>query len=131
MLFPMPREDSNRLSLQNHFVLSALAARQGCAFNLRILLQMVVMTGFIDNARSQEILPEVLVEAEEKISEAFSRGQETGHWYLDGRPLELCQALITWHVGQLRTAPLFILENAIEQLERLRTSDLSIERADR
>lgn len=131
MLLPMPREDSNRLSLQNHLVLSALEARQGSALNLRILLQMVVMTGFIDKARSQEILPEALVEAEEKISEAFSRGQETGQWFLDGQALQLCQSLITWHDEQLRTTPLFILENAIERLERLRTSDLSIERVDR
>jgi hypothetical protein len=109
MLLPMPREDSDRLSLQNHLTLSALEARRGSAFSL----QMVLLTGFTDNARSQEILPEVLVEAEERISEAFSRGQETGQWYLDGQALELCQALTTWHDRQLRTAPLFILEKAI------------------
>jgi hypothetical protein len=73
MLLPMPRQDCDRLSLQNHLVLSALEARQGSAFALRILLQMVVLTGFIDEARSREVRPEVLVAAEQSISNAFSR----------------------------------------------------------
>jgi hypothetical protein len=131
MLLPVPRKDSDSLSLQNHLALCALGARQGSAFGLRILLQMVVMTGFIDEARSQEIQPELLVEAEERISEAFSRGEEHAQWFLDGRALALCHSLITWHDGQLRTAPLILLENATERLERLRTSDLPIGRANR
>ncbi|WP_091797036.1 hypothetical protein [Burkholderia sp. WP9] len=67
LLLPMPRQDSDRLSLTNHLVLSALKAQQGSAFGVRILLEMVLMTGFVDEARSQEILPEVLVEAEETV----------------------------------------------------------------
>jgi hypothetical protein len=55
MLLPMPRQDSDRLSLQNHLVLSALEAHQGSASRLPILLQMVMLTSVIDDARSNEI----------------------------------------------------------------------------
>ena len=110
MLLPMPRQDSDRLSLQNHLVLSALEAHQGSASRLPILLQMVMLTSVIDDARSNEIRPEALVAAEQSINEAFFRGQETDQWYLHGRPLELCRALSTWHDRQLRTAPLHIIE---------------------
>jgi hypothetical protein len=131
MLLPMPRQDSDRVSLQNHLILAALEARHGSAFGLHVLLKMVLLTGFIDLARSQQIRPEVLVEAEGGISEAFSRGEKFDQWYLDDQSLKLCGELVTWHDWQLQTTPLHILENANNRLERLRASTRSIQLSNR
>lgn len=74
MLLPMPRHEIEAMSLQYHAALEALRMKQGSSHGLRILLQMIVLTGFIDEARRREIRIEVLAAAEQEINAAFERG---------------------------------------------------------
>ncbi|MFJ6059996.1 hypothetical protein ACIQHE_26185, partial [Burkholderia vietnamiensis] len=48
LLLPMPRDEIEKMSLQYHSALEAIRMRQGSAFGMRILLQMIMLTGFID-----------------------------------------------------------------------------------
>lgn len=103
ILLPMPRHEIEAMSLQYHVTLEALRMRQGSAHGLRTLLQMVVLTGFIDDARRREIRIELLVAAEREINAAFERGAQDDVWRLAARGDDLVAALLGWHDDQLRT----------------------------
>ncbi|MEQ5844425.1 MULTISPECIES: hypothetical protein [Paraburkholderia] len=120
MLLPMPRHEIEAMSLQYHAALEALRMKQGSAHGLRILLQVIVLTGFIDEARRREIRVEVLVAAEQEINAAFERGAKDNQWTLDAQGEDLIAALLGWHDDQLRAAPMVVLLEAAGRLERLR-----------
>ena len=119
LLLPMPRDEIEKMSLQYHSALEAIRMRQGSAFGMRILLQMIMLTGFIDEARRQEIRVKVLVAAERGIQAAFDRGEREDLWTFDEQTDELVSMLLAWHDDQLRTAPLAVLLEAIERMDRL------------
>ncbi|WP_323123743.1 hypothetical protein [Burkholderia alba] len=127
MLLPMPRHEIEALSLKYRTVFEALRMRCGSAYGLRALLQMVIVTSFIDEARRHEIRAEVLVAAQQGINAAFERGKQDREWWLDMDTEELVASLLTWHDDQLRTTPLAVLMEAIERLERF-TSGKSYDR---
>lgn len=122
LLLPMPRDEIEKMSLQYHAALEALRMKRGNAFGMRILLQMVIMTGFIDEARRHEVRREVLIAAERGIRTAFERGEHgerENEWTFDAQTDEQVAALLVWHDDQLRTAPLAVLMEAVERMERL------------
>ncbi|WP_323123699.1 hypothetical protein [Burkholderia alba] len=120
MLLPMPRHEIEAMSLQYRTVFEALRMRCGSAHGLRTLLQMVIFTGFIDEARRHEIRAEVLVAAEQGINAAFERGEQDGEWWLDAYIEELVASLLAWHDDQLRTTPLAVLMETVERMERFK-----------
>ncbi|WP_186191252.1 hypothetical protein [Burkholderia gladioli] len=120
LLLPLPQRHAEELSLQYHTAFQALRMRQGCAHGLAILLQLVVLAGFIDEARRHEIRAEVLVAAERGINVALEHGKASGEWMLDAQTDELMATLIAWHDSQLRTTPLSVIRQALDRLERLR-----------
>ncbi|WP_369050213.1 hypothetical protein [Burkholderia gladioli] len=120
LLLPLPQRHAEELSLQYHTAFQALRMRQGCAHGLAILLQLVVLAGFIDEARRHEIRAEVLVAAERGINAALEHGKASGEWTLDAQTDELVASLIAWHDGQLRSTPLSVIRQALDRLERLR-----------
>ncbi|MGN4224978.1 hypothetical protein ACS0Y6_34310, partial [Burkholderia gladioli] len=73
LLLPLPQRHAEELSLQYHTAFQALRMRQGCAHGLAILLQLVVLAGFIGEARRHEIRAEVLVAAERGINASLER----------------------------------------------------------
>ncbi len=120
LLLPLPQRHAEKLSLQYHTAFQALRMRQGCAHGLTILLQLVVLAGFIDEARRHEIRTEVLVAAERGINVALEHGKATGEWTLDAQTDELMASLIAWHDAQLRTTPLSVIQQALDRFDRLR-----------
>lgn len=120
LLLPLPRHEVEEISLQYHVALEALRMKRGSAHGLRILLQMVILTGFIDEARRHELRVEVLVAAEREINVGFERGQRESEWRLDASGVEVVASLLAWHDGQIRTTPLAVLVEAMERVERLR-----------
>ncbi|WP_256990760.1 hypothetical protein [Burkholderia sp. HI2714] len=120
MLLPMPQQQAEALSLQYHAAFQALRMRAGSAHGLAILLQLVALDGFVDEARRHELCIEVLVAAERGINAALEHGNASGEWALDPQTDELVAALIVWHDKQLRCAPLTLFAEALERLERLR-----------
>ncbi|WP_323123800.1 hypothetical protein [Burkholderia alba] len=120
MLLPMPRHEVEAMSLQYHAAFEALRMKRGSAYGLKTLLQLVILTGFIDEARRHEIRVEVLVAADRGIHAAFERGNQDGEWWLDPDIEEIVSSLLAWRDDQLRTAPLAVLMEAIERMERFR-----------
>ncbi|MEX3630009.1 MAG: hypothetical protein VB138_11580 [Burkholderia sp.] len=120
LLLPLPPRHAEELSLQYHAAFQALRMRQGSAHGLAVLLQLVVLTGFIDEARRHEIRTEVLVAAELGIYASLEAGKTSEVWILDTQIDELVASLIAWHDSQLRTTPLSVIQQALERLERLR-----------
>lgn len=109
------------MSLQYHAAFEALRMGRGSAYGVRILMQAIVLTGFIDDARRSEIRADALVLAERGLCDAIKRGESDDCWMLDSADATaVIAALLAWHDDQLRTAPLAVLEEAIERLERLR-----------
>uniref|UniRef100_UPI003BEEF437 hypothetical protein n=1 Tax=Burkholderia arboris TaxID=488730 RepID=UPI003BEEF437 len=127
LLLPLPREEIEQMSLQYHAALEAIRMKQGSAHGMRILLQMIILTGFIDDARRQDIRADVLTAAERGILVAFERGERESVWTFDESTDELVATLLAWHDDQLCTAPLAVLMEAIERVGRM-TEGKSYER---
>ncbi|KVT80421.1 hypothetical protein WT25_16850 [Burkholderia territorii] len=116
----LPREEFTALSLHYHAAFEALRIKQGSGHGARVLLQMVVLTGFIGDARRCELNFDALRAAENALCAAVEHGERIGEWQLDAEAEEVIGALLAWHDNQLRCAPLAVLVEAIERLERLR-----------
>lgn len=120
LLLPMPRQKAEELALQYHAAFQALRMGCGSAHGLAVLLQLVVLAGFVDEARKHELRMEVLVATERGINAALEQGKACGKWALDPQTDELVAALIGWHDDQLHVAPLAVFAEALERLERMR-----------
>ncbi|WP_244127963.1 hypothetical protein [Burkholderia gladioli] len=90
------------------------------AISCPLQLRLVVLAGFIDEARRHEIRAEVLVATKRGISAALERGKASGERMLDAQTDEFMASLIAWHDGQLRSTPLSVIRQALYRLERLR-----------
>ncbi|WP_196788381.1 hypothetical protein [Burkholderia cepacia] len=112
LLLPMPHQQAETLSLEYHAACEALRMRRGSAHGLAVLLQLVVLSRFIDEARKRELCAEILVAKERGINVALEHGRASGEWRLDPQTDELVAALIAWHDDQLRAAPLGVFADA-------------------
>jgi hypothetical protein len=120
LLLPMPRQKAEEVALQYHAAFQALRMGRGSAHGLAVLLQLVVLAGFVDEARKQELRVEVMAATERGINAALEQGRTCGEWVLDPQTDELVAALIGWQDDQLRAAPLAVFAEALERLERMR-----------
>lgn len=120
ILLPIPRSRADEVSLKHHAAHESLRMKQGSEHGLATLLQMVIVTAFIDEARRHELRTDTIKAAEQAINEALERGRAGAGWYLDGQGEEIVAALIAWHDEQLRNAPLTAFAKALERRERLR-----------
>ncbi|WP_413141078.1 hypothetical protein [Burkholderia cepacia] len=120
LLLPMPHQQADKLSLEYHAAFEALRMRRGSARGLAVLLQLVVLSRLIDEARKRELRAEILVASERGINAALERGNAGGEWWLDPQTDDLVAALIAWHDDQLRQAPLGVFAEALERLEGIR-----------
>ncbi|WP_186181763.1 Fis family transcriptional regulator [Burkholderia gladioli] len=117
-LLPLAREAVDSMAMQYHTALVALQARQGTAHGVMILLQMVVVAGFIGEATAVKIDPTVLGELESALNEALERGERSGEWFLDTPAHDLCAALLAEHERQLRVTPLATLQEVLARVKR-------------
>ncbi|QMI49004.1 hypothetical protein [Burkholderia sp. MBR-1] len=120
LLLPMPRQKAEALALQYHAAFQALRMRRGSAHGPAVLLQLVVLAGFVDEASKHELRAEVLVATERGINVALDRGIASEEWTLGPQTDELVAALLAWHDDQLRAVPLAVFAEALERLERMR-----------
>ncbi|MDC6132708.1 Fis family transcriptional regulator, partial [Burkholderia gladioli] len=72
-LLPLSKEAVDAMAMQYHTALVALQARQGAEHGVMILLQMVVVAGFIGEATAVKIDPAVLGELESALNAALER----------------------------------------------------------
>ncbi len=106
------------MAMQYHAALVALRARQGAEHGVMILLQMVVVAGFIGESTAVKIDPAVLGELESALNAALERGETTGEWFLDAPAHDLCAALLAEHERQLRVTPLATLQEVLARVKR-------------
>ncbi|MFM0610287.1 hypothetical protein PQR05_38045 [Paraburkholderia sediminicola] len=119
LLLPMPRSVADEVSLQHHTALAALRMKQGSEYSLTALMQMIVVTAFVDEASHHELRVDALRRAEKMINTALERGRTGGGWYLEPEATEYVAALICYHDDQLCHTPLKVLAKALERLENL------------
>ncbi|WP_244116692.1 Fis family transcriptional regulator [Burkholderia gladioli] len=117
-LLPLSKEAVDAMAMQYHTALVALQARQGAEHGVMILLQIVVVAGFIGEATAVKIDPAVLGELESALNAALERGQATEEWFLDAQAHDLCAALLAEHERQLSVTPLATLQEVLARVKR-------------
>lgn len=123
LLLPMKREAVDELSLQVHIALDAMGRGRGYPGAAQILTQAMIVTGFIAEAGYGSATFEQMHSAEQAISAAFDRGRDTGVWMLGEDALAQFATIATTYDHQLQRAPLSVIAEASDRLDRFRTGE--------
>ncbi|WP_321868441.1 hypothetical protein [Paraburkholderia tropica] len=121
-LLPMPRASADELALQVHLALAALRAG-GSQHDAQALLHAHVLAQSIADAGYGDLTPEQVRPADEAIIACFSRGGAQGEWRLDDAQFEAVRPVINVYDVQLQSAPMWVLTDASERLERMRAGE--------
>jgi len=123
MLLPIPRATADALALQVHLALSSLRGAAATEADARTLLQTQVLALTIADAGYGELTPEEARRADDALLACFERGNRDRVWRLDGDAFDALARIVTVYDGQLRSAPLWVLADASERLERMSAGD--------
>ncbi|WP_028218279.1 hypothetical protein [Paraburkholderia oxyphila] len=121
-LLPMPRAGADDLALQVHLALASLRAA-GTQHDAQALLHAHVLAQSIAGAGYGALTPEQVRCADEAILACFSRGGAEDDWRLDDVQFEAVKAIVSVYDQQLQSAPFWVLAEASERLERMRTGE--------
>lgn len=119
LLVPLSRPDVDDMALRYHLVLDALKRRQGSAYGLQMLIQVTVLTVFLDSKRARVLYPDLMQQVVRDMQTAFACGVASGEWFLEGAAIARCATVLTEHDRQLRMMPRGTLLEAVEYLKRL------------
>ncbi|WP_186156530.1 Fis family transcriptional regulator [Burkholderia gladioli] len=122
-LLPLSKEAVDAMAMQYHTALAALKAKQGSKHGVRILLQMVVVAGFIGDATAVRIDPDVLIQLDGALCDALDHGEDTGNWLVNDTIHDLCAALLVEHERQLRVVPVNVLREVLDRATRFRNGE--------
>lgn len=118
MLLPMPGTAANELALQVHLALSAL--RQGGSMeDARALLHAHVLAQSIAEAGYGTFDAAQIQAADAALLQCFERGNTGGGWHLDPSEFDALAQVITIYDAQLQSAPMWVLAEASDRLERM------------
>ncbi|WP_180727416.1 hypothetical protein [Paraburkholderia largidicola] len=120
LLLPMPRTEADRICLQVHIALDAMRRGTGTASAAQTLCQAMILTGLLAEAGYGEATFEQMRNAEDVISAAFDRGQDSGVWSLDEQGFQQFAVIVSTYDRQLHRAPLAAVADASDRLERFR-----------
>lgn len=118
MLLPMPRANADELALQVHLALAALR-RGGTNSDARALLHAHVLATSMADAGYGTLAQAQVSDADAALLACFERGRAGGDWLLDGADFEALAAIVTVYDQQLQRAPLWVLAEAGERLDRM------------
>jgi hypothetical protein len=118
MLLPIPHAVANELALQVHLALAALR-QGGSSEDARALLHAHVLAQSIAEAGYGALEPEQVRVADTALIACFERGNTGGGWQLDDAGFQAIAQLVTVYDRQLQAAPLWVLTEASERLERM------------
>ncbi|QBR00258.1 hypothetical protein [Paraburkholderia pallida] len=121
-LLPMPRASAEDLALQVHLALASLRA-DGTQHDAQALLHAHVLAQSIAGAGYGALTPEQVRCADEAILACFARGGAEDDWRLDDAQFEAVKAIVSVYDHQLQSAPFWVLAEASERLERMRTGE--------
>jgi len=122
-LVPMPKQEADVLSLHAHCALQALLDGRGWVSGVQSLTEVLILTSFVAEVGYGEISSQTWIGAEAALNAAFKAGRETGIWEIDSTRLNCVGAVLAAHDAQLARAPLGVLANASERLERLKRGE--------
>jgi hypothetical protein len=118
MLLPIPRTCADDLALQVHLALAALR-RGGSHHDARSLLHVHVLATTMVDAGYGALTQAQVNDADAALLGCFERGQAGGGWQLDDAGFDAIAPIVTVYDEQLQRAPLWVLTEASERLERM------------
>jgi hypothetical protein len=118
MLLPMPRACADDLALQVHLALAALR-RGGARHDAEALLHVQVLATTMADAGYGTLTQDQVNDADAALLACFERGQSGGAWQLDKAGFDAIAPIVTVYDEQLQRAPLWVLTEASERLERM------------
>jgi hypothetical protein len=121
MLLPMPRATANELALQVHLALASLRAGGTDRDALALLHAHVLATSMADAGYGVLTQTEVSA-ADAALLACYERGRAGGGWRLEDADFEALAPVVTVYDEQLQRAPLWVLTEASERLERMGTA---------
>jgi hypothetical protein len=123
---PIERALANQVILQ--FRMAIEVVRGGHADNAaaRKLLQVTLVSGFINEAGFGMIEQSIIDRTERALSEAFTRNRETGEWSFSAELIDDLTVIVNEHDRQLRETRLQVVAEATARLDRLIESSGSI-----
>ncbi|MBB5510999.1 hypothetical protein HDG35_007296 [Paraburkholderia sp. JPY681] len=123
LLLPMPRAQADELSLQVHIALDAMRRGQGTLNAAQTLCQAMIVVGLLAEAGYGSATVEQMQDAEEVIGSAFDRGRDTGVWMLDDDGFAQFATIVSTYDDQLRRAPVAVIADASDRLDRFRAGE--------
>jgi hypothetical protein len=122
-LFPLPKRETDLLSLRAHCSLQALIDGRGWLGGVQSLTEVLILTSFVAEAGYGQISRETWLDAEAALNAAFGKGRDAGVWQIDADGSGRVCAVLAMHDAQLSGAPLGVLATASERLEQLKTGE--------
>ncbi|CAN7310158.1 MULTISPECIES: hypothetical protein [unclassified Caballeronia] len=119
LFLPMERTAADQLSLQFHIALETLRRGQGDSTTAQCLVQVILLTGFLEEAGFGQIEREVLDRGERALSALIQRGKATGDWLIDDLAIDNLTIIVNEHDRQLRETRLQAVVHASERFNRL------------
>jgi hypothetical protein len=119
MLLQIPHATADALALQVHLALSALRGDRATGNDAKTLLQTQVLSLTIANAGYGELTQEEASRADQALVACFARGNRDGVWRIDEEGFDALARIVSVYDGQLQSAPLWVLAEASERLERM------------
>lgn len=114
----LPREKSDRVSLQVHIALDAMRRGQGTISATQTLCHVMILTGLLAEAGYGAATFEQMRAAEDVIVAAFDRGRDSDAWVLDDEGFRQFAIIVSTYDYQMQHATISALATANEGLER-------------
>jgi hypothetical protein len=118
-LLQIPHATADALALQVHLALAALRGEAATSRDAKTLLQTQVLALTIADAGYGELTPDEARSADDALLACFERGNRDDVWRLDDEAFATLARIVTVYDGQLRSAPLWVLADASERLDRM------------
>ncbi|WP_322012291.1 hypothetical protein [Paraburkholderia sp. J12] len=118
MLLPIPRASANELALQVHLALASLRAG-GSDRDAQALLHAHVLSTSMADAGYGTLTQAQVCEADAALLACYERGRTGDGWRLEGAAFDALAAIVTVYDEQLQRAPLWVLTEASERLDRM------------
>lgn len=119
----MRRAEADRVCLSVHIALDAMRRARGNVTAAQTLCQAMILTGVLAEAGYGTATTEQMREAETIISAAFDRGRDSDVWVLDDEGFRQFAVIVTTYDYQLWRAPLAVVADASDRLERFRAGE--------
>ncbi|WP_125483063.1 Fis family transcriptional regulator [Caballeronia choica] len=125
LLLPMPRHDSDAMSLRSRLAFEAMRAQRATARDVRHVAQAVLLTGFMTEAGHGLLELPFIEEVEKEVLALLDQGKTADDWKVPETLLERLPSVINEHDRQFREVRLGVVKAACERLDRMVSSAIT------